>query len=145
MKQWMALSVGLATILASAGGASAKQGAAFALLNGPGGDTSVQCGAKRGSGPASFVYHVTMTNVAVEAGAVRVTYANGTFVDYQIPAGGSFSFSQAAGSTKNVDDLITVSATAPAVLVGSMSVLLDTGAQAHAALAPSFCTTTGAP
>lgn len=144
MKQWVALSVGLAAILASSGAASAKQGAAFALLNGSGGDTSVQCGAKRGGGPASFVYHVTMTNVGPGAGTVRVTYADSTFVEYQIPAGGSFSFSQAAGSTKNVDDLITVSSgTGTAVLVGALSVLLDTGAQAHATLAPSFCTTTG--
>jgi hypothetical protein len=142
MKRWLALSVGFAAVLGSWTVASAKQRSDFALLNGPGGDTSVQCGTKRGNGAASFVYYVTMSNVASVPGGVRVTYGDTDFVDYQIPAGGSFSFSQAAGGTKNVDDLITVTAVGGAVLVGSMSVLVDTGAQPHPALAPHYCTTT---
>jgi hypothetical protein len=138
MRQWLVLPLGLVALLASSTAATAKQSSAFALLNS--GDTSVQCGAKRGGSVASFVYHVAVTNIGL-LGAVRVTYADSTFVDYQIPAGGSFSFSQAGGSTKNVDDLITVSGTGGAILVGAISVLLDTGAQPHAALAPNFCAT----
>ncbi len=141
MKQTVMLSVALVALLASSTVATAKQRSDHALLNGPGGDTSVQCGSKRGNGPASFVYYVTMTNVGA-AGFIRVTYADSDFVDYQIPAGGSFSFSQAAGGTKNVDDLVTVTATGGAILVGSMSALLDEGAKPHPSLAPSFCTTT---
>jgi hypothetical protein len=140
MKRWVALSLGIVALLGSSTPGDAKQRSDFALLNGPGGDASVQCGAKRGNGPASFVYFVTMTNVG-DAGAIRVTYADNDTVDYQIPAGGSFSLSQAAGGTKNVDDLVTVSAVEPAVLVGSMSALVDPGAQPHPALAPSYCTT----
>ena len=115
MKQWVALSLGIA-VLGSWSTGDARQRSDFALLNGPGGDTSVQCGAKRGNGPASFVYFVTMTNVAAVPGAIRVTYADNDFVDYLIPAGASFSFSQAAGGTKNVDDLVKVTAENGAVL-----------------------------
>jgi hypothetical protein len=142
MKQTVMLSVALVALAAFSTVASAKQQSDHALLNGPGGDTSVQCGSKRGNGPASFVYFVTMTNVALVPGAIRVTYADNDFVDYLIPAGGSFSFSQAAGGTKNVDDLITVTATGGAILIGSMSALLDEGAKPHPSLAPNFCTTT---
>jgi hypothetical protein len=84
-----------------------------------------------------------MTNVGA-AGGIRVTYADADFVEYQVPAGASFSFSQAAGGTKDVDDLITVTATGGAVLIGSMSALLDEGSQPHPTLAPDFCTTTPA-
>jgi hypothetical protein len=140
MKQWVALSLGIA-VLGSWSTGDARQRSDFALLNGPGGDTSVQCGAKRGNGPASFVYFVTMTNVAAVPGAIRVTYADNDFVDYLIPAGASFSFSQAAGGTKNVDDLVKVTAENGAVLVGSMSALVDPGAQPHPTLAGSYCTT----
>jgi hypothetical protein len=140
MKRWLALLLGLVGVVGSWAVASAAQRSDFALLNMPGGDTSVQCGARRGNGPGSFTYHVTMTNVGA-AGFVRVDYADGDFVGYQIPAGGSFSFSQAAGGTKSVDDLIRVRGTGGAVLVGSMSALFDTGAHPHPALAPHFCTT----
>ena len=141
MKQTVLVSVAVVALLASSTIASAKQTSDHALLNGPGGDTSVQCGSKRGNGPASFVYFVTMTNVG-GAGFIRVTYADNDFVDYQVPAGGSFSFSQAAGGTKNVDDLITVTARGDAILTGSMSALFDEGAKPHPSLAPNFCTTT---
>ena len=86
MKQTVMLSVALVALLAFSTAASAKQQSDHALLNGPGGDTSVQCGSKRGNGPASFVYFVTMTNVALVPGAIRVTYADNDFVDYLIPA-----------------------------------------------------------
>ncbi len=142
MKRIAAVLMGLATVLVSWTGASAKQSSDFALLNGPGGDTSVQCGARRGGGAGSFVYHVTMTNHGT-GGGVLVTYADGDTVEYLVPPGGSFSFSQAAGGTKNVDDLIVVSASAGAVLVGSMSALFDPGVQPHPDLTPNFCTTTG--
>ena len=140
MKRWLALGIGLAALFGSWTVAGAAQRSDFALLNMPGGDTSVQCGARRGNGPGSFVYYVTMTNLGA-AGSIHVLYADGDTVDYAIPAGGSFSFSQAAGGTKNVDDLIKVSGTAGTSLVGSMSALLDPGVQSHPTLAPNFCTT----
>jgi hypothetical protein len=142
MKQALILSMAFVTLLASSTVAGAKQNSDHALLNGPGGDTSVQCGARRGNAPAAFVYYVTMTNLGGVAATVVVTYADSDSVAYQIPAGGSFSFSQAGGGTKNVDDLITVTANPPTSLVGSMSVLVDEGAKPHPTLAPSYCTTT---
>ena len=146
MKQSLILSVALAAILTSTTVASAKQKSDHALLNEPGGDTSVQCGSKKGEGrPSSFVYYVTMRNVAISDGFIRVTYADTDFVEYPIPAGGAFSFSQAAGGTKNVDDLITITGTGGATLVGALSALFDEGSQPHPTLAPDFCTTTTGP
>jgi len=140
MRRWLAVGVGLAALLGSWTVAAARQNTDFALLNMPGGDTSVQCGARRGSQAGSFVYYVTMANLGA-AGSIRVTYADGDLVDYPIAAGTSFSFVQAAGGTKNVDDLITVTGTGGAVLVGSMSALLDSGVQPLPTLTPNFCTT----
>jgi hypothetical protein len=139
MKHWVALSVGVAAVLGSWSVGDARQRSDFALLDV--GDTSVQCGAKRGNGPASFIYFVAMTNVSGAPAAMRVIYADQDSVDYQVPIGGSFSFSQAAGSTKNVDDVVTVISVPAGALVGSMSALVDPGAQPHPSLSPSYCTT----
>jgi hypothetical protein len=118
----------------------ARQRAGMALLNQPGGNTSVKCGARRGNGPASFTYYVTVANAAAD-GVVEVTYADGTTVDYPIAAGASFSFSGVGGSNAGVDDVITVSGVNGASLVGSMSILVDPGAQPHLTLGPNYCTT----
>ena len=56
-------------------------------------DSGAVCGAR-----GTYTYYVAVSNFGA-AGVVRITYADGDFVNYQIPAGGSFSFSQAAGST----------------------------------------------
>jgi hypothetical protein len=121
--------------------ADARQAAGMALLDQPGGDTSVACGARRGNGPASFTYHVTVANSDLaNAETVRVQYADGSTVDYPLAAGASFSFSGVGGSTAGVDDVITVSGV-NGTLVGSMSILLDPGAKPHQSLNPNFCAT----
>ena len=131
----------IAALLVSVGLAGCATYSDFALFNQPGGrDTGAVCGARSAAGtaPSSFVYYVTVTNQGA-AGLVEVKYADGDAVRYPIPAGGSFSFSQAAGGTLKVDDLIQVHGVQGAVLLGSMS--LTTSGSPHPDLAPSFCKT----
>jgi hypothetical protein len=120
---------------------SAQERSDFALLNQPDGDTSVQCGAGQNKKkPIAFTYFVTMANFGLN-GFVEVEYANGDSVQYPILAGGSFSFSQAAGGKFGIDDLIRVTGTGGASLVGSLSLLTHQNAKPHSDLAPNFCTT----
>ena len=121
-----------------------------ALLNGPGADTSVQCGAtkiEKPGGvitykPTSFTVHITMSNIGVN-GFVRVTYQDTDFVDYAIPAGTTVQISLAGGGTVGVDQIITVTnGGSGAVLVGQISIITDDGAKPHPALDPiNYCTT----
>ena len=137
------LSAGFIALFGSWAVTSAQNKSDFALLNEPGGDTSVQCGARQNTPqnrPIAFTYYVTMANYGA-AGFVRVVYADGDLVQYPIPAGGSFSFSQAAGGTINVDDLIRVRGAGGASLVGSISLLTHLNAKPHPAVSPDFCTT----
>jgi len=97
----------------------------FALFNGSAPanaspNTGAVCGAKKAD--RAFVYHVTATNHGA-VGAIRVRYADGDTVDYAIPAGGSFSFSQAGGSKGRADQVVRVCGVGGAVLDGSMSAI----------------------
>ena len=121
----------------------------FALLKGPGGDVSVQCGAIRGGDeedgfrPAAFTMYITMTNTA-PVGAVRVLYADGDFVDYPIPTNTTVNITLAAGGTVGTDDIITVTSSGGSILIGQAS-MITTGGRPHPALPKqdgrSFCTT----
>ena len=122
-----------------------------ALLNGPGGDTSVQCGAtkiEKPGGvitykPTSFTVHITMTNRGDLGGAngfVHVAYQDGDFVEYAIPAGTTVQISLAGGGTPDVDQIITVTGTGGAVLVGQMSIITEDGAKPIPPLSPNYCT-----
>ena len=120
-------------------------------------DVSVQCGATRGGahhpGPGAFTMNITMTNrsdLGGAAGFVRVTYADGDFVDYAIPVDTTLNMSLAGGGTPGVDDIITVShGTSAAVLVGQVSLLTSNPVKPISTLpgqtGRSFCTTTTAP
>ena len=135
----------------------------FALLNEPGGDTSVQCGAFKDLDssetitgddlPAAFTLYITMGNRSDSGlggvdGGVRVTYTDGDFVDYPIAAGETVNITMAAGGFLPFDSFITVtSSPGPldgAVLIGQISLFLDSKAGVpHPFLADnSFCTTT---
>ena len=99
----------------------------FALFNGSAPanaspNTGAVCGAKKAD--RAFVYHVTATNRGA-AGAIRVRYRDGDAVDYAIPAGGSFSFSQAGGSkgAAGADQVVRVCGVGGALLDGSMSAI----------------------
>lgn len=81
--------------------------------------TGAACASRR-----AFTYHVTVTNYGT-AGGVRIRYADGDQVDYKIPADGSFSLSQAAGSKGGADRAVRVCGVNGAVLVGAMSALGD--------------------
>lgn len=120
-------------------------------------DASVQCGAIRGSSdhgrmkPAAFTMFITMTNRSDLGGAngfVRVMYRDGDFVDYRIPVDTTLSMTLAAGGTVGTDDIITVTGTGGAVLVGQASLATDRG-RPHPDLpgqdGKSFCTTTPKP
>ena len=65
------------------------------------------CFAKKGK---AFNYHVAVTNhISGGDGFVRVTYKDGDFVQFPIAPGGSFSFTQAAGSKDGFDSAIRIS------------------------------------
>jgi hypothetical protein len=98
--------------------------ASFALLNEPGGDTSVQCSA---SGPCTM--HISMTNhgdVGGTQGFVRVTYGDRDAVDYAIPANTTVQLSLIGGSSSGLDDTIKVSGDGAggSVLIGQVSALI---------------------
>jgi hypothetical protein len=124
----------------------------FALLDEPGGDVSVQCGATAGGKeqkPAIFTMHVTMTNRGDLGGAqgfVRVLYQDGDFVDYAIPPNTSVQISMAGGGTPGVDDIVTVHVDGGggSMLIGQASLSTDKG-KPHPNLpgqdGKSFCTT----
>jgi hypothetical protein len=72
-------------------------------LNQP--DAGAVCGARKGR---SFTYHLAVANYGAD-GFIRVTYADGDWVQFPIAAGGSFSMSQAAGSRSGNDAAVRVS------------------------------------
>lgn len=123
-------------------------------------DQSVQCGAyKELDGdpdaidgddlPAAFRVFITMGNRDDSGfpgtdGFVRVTYADSDFVDYAIPVGTTLNLSLAGGGTLGVDELITVTSGGGALLIGQMSIYLDSQSPKivpHPSL-EFFCTTT---
>jgi len=126
----------------------------FALLNMPGGDVSVQAGATNPQGknfrPVSFVVYITMTNGGAD-GFVTVTYQDGDLVNYAIPANTTMQISLAGGGTPGVDQIITVTGTSGAILVGQISLITDNG-HPHPNLpgqttprASIYCSTTAGP
>ena len=94
--------------------ASAADKADFALFDGTNldnSDSGAVCGAKRPDNiqeNKSFTYHVTVTNFSTADGEIRVIYRDGDFVRYVVPAGRSFSLSQAGGSRGGFDAAIRV-------------------------------------
>ena len=120
-------------------------------------DVSVQCGATSGNPhrpkPGAFTMNITMTNrtdLGGAAGFVRVTYADGDFVDYAIPVDTTLNMNIAGGGTPGVDDIIKVThGTSAAVLVGQVSLLTSNPNKPIAGLpgqnGKNFCTTTPKP
>ena len=138
--------VGVAMIMLSGAWtiSEARQRGGVAVLDMVAGDTSVQCGARRGAGQpqstATFVYHVTMTSAA--GGAVRLQFVGGSFIDFPIAAGGTLSFSQVGGAVPGFNDVVTITGTGTATdLQGTISALFDTGSRPHPTLAPDYCLT----
>ncbi|HEY6206792.1 MAG TPA: hypothetical protein VIW21_11560 [Chthoniobacterales bacterium] len=104
------------------------------------------CGAKLGSSSqaVAFTYYVTVSNWSDTVRILRVLYADGEEIArYQIPPHTSFSFSQAAGGTAGVDDLIRIfgEGAAPVELAGSVSATFPAAAKPHPTLGSNFCTT----
>jgi hypothetical protein len=137
---------------AGAAPAAGGQRSDFALFDGTNptaGETGMACGAKLGSSNnvVPFTYYVAVSNWSTEMKVLRVQYADGDMARYQIPAGTSFSLSQAAGGTAGVDDLIKVFAegASPSGLAGSMSILTVAAAKPHPSLGANFCVTLTTP
>jgi hypothetical protein len=111
-------------------------------------DVSVQCAASNGTKPQAFTMHVTMTNRADLGGTdgfVRVTYHDTDFVDYAIQKNTTVQISLAGGGTPGVDDVIKVTSTGGALLIGQASLITGGNAKPHPLLGgTSFCTTTAA-
>lgn len=122
---------------AAAGPATGGQRSDFALFDGTdptSGEVGAACGANTGSShhPVAFTYFVTVSNWSDTTKVVRVLYADDEeMARYQVPAGTSFSFSQAAGGTAGIDDFIRVIAEGPAPsgLAGSVSMLAPAAAK----------------
>jgi hypothetical protein len=134
------LSVAIVVFLGSVTAVSAgpapggSQRTDFALFDGTNPANQPDSGAVCGS-RGTYTYFVAVSNFGA-AGVARITYADGDIVNYQIPAGGSFSFSQAAGSTAEktnpaADRAVRLSnGGSAAQLAGSMSVIAGAEAQA---------------
>jgi hypothetical protein len=76
------------------------------------------CGARKGT---AFTYHLAVANYGSD-GFVRVTYADGDWIQFPILAQGSFSMSQAAGSRSGDDAAVRVSnGGSAAQLAGALS------------------------
>jgi len=129
-------------------GRDSKTRADFALLKQPPLGSAAQCGAIGGGDeddgfrPAAFTMFITMTNVGLD-GAVQVIYADGDFVNYAIAANTTLNITLAAGGNVGKDDIITVTNSGGAVLVGQASII--TSGRPHPLLhhqdGRSFCTT----
>ncbi len=122
------LSLGMVVLLGPWTVAKAGDKSDFALFDGtnPANTASgAVCHAKDLKKGKAFTYHVTVTaHSSGPSGVVRVTYFDGDFVEFPIASGGSFSFSQAAGSKGGADRAVRVSnGTSDARLVGAMSVI----------------------
>ncbi len=97
-------------------------------------DISVQCGATNSFGnlfrPTAFTVYITMSNrgdLGGMDGFVRVTYEDGDFIEYAVPLNTTLQITLSGGGIPNVDQIITVSGTGGAVLVGQMSLLTEQG------------------
>jgi hypothetical protein len=85
-------------------------------LNQP--DAGAICGARVGR---PFTFHLTVANYGSD-GFVRVTYADGDWIQMPIAAGGSFSMTQAGGSRGGDDAVVRVSnGGSAAQLAGALS------------------------
>jgi len=97
----------------------------FALFDGSNPANQPDSGAVCGSDPNKpqpFTYYLAVANYGSD-GFVRITYADGDWVQFPISAGGSFSLTQAAGSKSGNDAVVRVSNGASAAqLAGVMSV-----------------------
>jgi hypothetical protein len=100
----------------------------------PGGDVSCQCGALGGTASkpkrTAFTMHITMSNrsdIGGSNGFVRVSYRDGDTVDYAIPVDTTLNLTLAGGGTPGSDDIITVTGTGGAKLVGQVSLSTDKG------------------
>jgi hypothetical protein len=135
MKRWsvvafLLMSAGLVVALGpwTLANAGPRPKADFAIFDGTNPATEAppfggaECAVKH---PATFSATVTAHSSGPD-GFVRATFADGDFVQFPIKSDGSFSFSQAIGSTKDVDDRIRISNggdAAGARLVGWVSVI----------------------
>ena len=95
----------------------------FALFDGSNPANQPDSGAVCGSQDSKpFIYYLAVANYGSD-GFVRITYADGDWVQFPIAAGGSFSLTQAAGSKSGNDAAVRVSnGASPAQLAGVLSV-----------------------
>lgn len=119
MKTMKWLGLAFAVLLASTTEASADT-SDFALFDGSNPANQPNSGAVCSSNGA-FTYHVAVANWGAD-GEVRITYKDGDIIRFPIAAGGSFAFSQAAGSKGGADSAVRVwNGGSAAQLAGSMS------------------------
>jgi hypothetical protein len=141
MKKYLVLGASLAAVAAVGfavfGGTASGRSTApktlvhdHALIDTTGGDVSVNCkGQKNSAGDVSpFEFYASLRAFGGDAVA-RVTFLDGDWVDFPIPNDTSFSLSQAAGGTQDVDRKIVISRAPGSVghLVGWVSASAHSG------------------
>lgn len=131
--------------------AAGGQRSDFALFDGTNAsdpDAGVSCGARisgengngNNSSAIAFTYSVAVSNFSNDAAFLRITYADGDFVRFAVPANSSFSLNQSAGGTKGVDDKIKVTSETAGALAGAVSIMVPSAAKAPAGQS-SYCVT----
>ena len=124
----------------------------FDTTNPDNGDTGVACGVRRGSTlkPMAFTYYISISNWSDSTQVLRVVYGDGDFLRFQILPHDSIQITQAAGSTKGIDDTIRVFAegltAGPDAIAGSISIITGPAARPHPLVSSeTFCVTLSTP
>ena len=152
----VALTLAAASSVATADNEGKKNSASggersdFALFDGTNAsdpDAGVSCGARlsnekdNGKGSAiAFTYSIAVSNFSNDTAFLRVTYGDGDFVRFAVPANSSFSLNQSAGGTKGVDDKIVVTSETAGALAGAVSIMAPAQAKPPAGQS-SYCVT----
>ena len=129
--------------------AAGGQRSDFALFDGTNAsdpDAGASCGARlsgengNNSSAIAFTYSVAVSNFSNDVAFLRITYGDGDFVHFAVPANSSFSLNQSAGGTKGVDDKIKVTSETAGALAGAVSIMVPSAAKPPSGQS-SYCVT----
>ena len=100
----------MAAVLAMTPGVSeAKKRTDHALLcrgSCGGGDTAIYCGLAPPGRPYNL--HIAASTFGAGAGVLKLTFQDGDFMKFDVPADGSFSMTHALGGVPGIDDVVKI-------------------------------------